>query len=179
MVSVEYDVVVAYGVVDELLQLLLVFELYDRLSAASLRRAGVGSQLSFGNIVLREVAVYFQQCDIAFSHLSAYAYAYSRLEVRVEVESVDHVEWHGAVCEGDLCLFVVYSRRVGHKSSLLRQCLRHHHRQHGRYIAFACCNDAFCVESCQSPTSRIVYSVEQVKASQCECSEAVLLYERF
>ena len=96
------DVVIANGVGQEVGGLARVGELYDLLRTTEVGLRLVAYELALGNKVSGKVAGNFEDSHRTFLHKASYSYSNARLEMCVEFEARDHVQWYGAVCKQHL-----------------------------------------------------------------------------
>ena len=138
-----------------------------------------GEEFAFLGKMSGEVARELEDGDRTWFYKSTNAYADARLKVCVEFVAFRHAERDGAVGKEHFACVGIDASWIGLKTRATRERMGNFHRQHGRYVAFTTCHDAFGVELCQRPATRVVDRGEKVEAQEGESLQLILLNQSF
>ena len=143
MMSWQNNMVIAYGIRQEIGHLAFVGELDNLLGATKIRFGLIAHQRSLCNEIAREIASQLEDSNRPFFHITPDAYANTRLEVGVELIVFYHIERDGAMSKKHLARIRIDRCRIGLKARNTQQRTDHHHRQHCRYISLTASHIAF------------------------------------
>ena len=107
MVTRQDDVVVTYGMGEEIIGLMLVGELYHLLGSTEVGLGLTPQQLSFCDEMAGKVARYLEDGDGSLFHIPSDAHANTRLEVSVKLVTLYHIKRYGAMGKQHLTRFWV------------------------------------------------------------------------
>ncbi len=113
MVSRQNDVVIAYGLCQEIAGETLVVQPDDLLCTAKIGFLLVAYQHALRYEMASQVARNFEDGNRSFLHVSANAYAIARFEMGIQLVAVYHIQRYGAVGKDHLARLGVDGRWVG------------------------------------------------------------------
>lgn len=113
-----------------------------------------------------KVAVHFHQCVVAKRQVGVQGDTDARLEMRLVLVTLCHIQRNGAVRPQHLARIRVHAGRVALETRTARQSVCQHHGQQGGNIALAGSRDTLCIEFRQCQATRVLDRGEQVETTE-------------